>query len=322
VTDALVALGLLDPGNFLGGRVALDGESAVAALGRLGRPLGLDAERTARGVYRLACEEMTLAVKGLLVEQGLDPRRFAFVSYGGCGPLFAAPIARALGIGRVIVPGLAAVFSAYGAATADVRREAVRTVFRPLPVDAGEIAGCFAALEAEVRAAMRRESIPEDHVTLVHEADLRFHRQTWEVTVPIVALEAADLARLGDAFRARYARLYGSGALAAGAGIDLVNCRVIATGRVARPAGAPAPLGPADPIPARRGGRSAWLPGNGGGRAPVCVYDGERLAPGMTFVGPALVERRDTTILVPGGDRAQCDGSGSLVIEVGDGRAD
>jgi N-methylhydantoinase A len=54
----------------------------------------------------------------------------------------------------------------------------------------------------------------------------------------------------------------------------------------------------------------------------VCVYDGERLAPGMTFVGPALVERRDTTILVPGGDRARCDGAGSLVIEVSGGRAD
>src|SRR5438132_1522452 len=82
VTDALVALGLLDPGNFLGGRLVLDGESAVAALGRLGRAVGLDAEGTARGVYRLAHEQMTLAVKGLLVERGLDPRRFTLLCYG------------------------------------------------------------------------------------------------------------------------------------------------------------------------------------------------------------------------------------------------
>src|SRR5439155_1721172 len=95
VTDALVALGLLDPGNFLGGRLVLDGESAVAALGRLGRAVGLDAEGTARGVYRLSHEQMTLAVKGLLVERGLDPRRFTLLCYGGCGPLFGAPTARA-----------------------------------------------------------------------------------------------------------------------------------------------------------------------------------------------------------------------------------
>src|SRR5262249_30363272 len=133
VTDALVVLGLIDPRRFLGGRVVLDGESAVAALGALGKTLGLDAEETARGVHRLTCEQMTFGVKGLLVERGLDARRFTFCMYGGCGALFGATLARALGIRRVVVPGLAAVFSAYGAATAAVRREAVRTVLATLP---------------------------------------------------------------------------------------------------------------------------------------------------------------------------------------------
>ena len=316
VTDALVVLGLLDPGNFLGGRLVLDGESAVAALGRLGRAVGLDAEGTARGVYRLSHEQMTLAVKGLLVERGLDPRRFTLLCYGGCGPLFGAPIARALAIGRVVVPGLSAVFSAYGAATADVRREAVRTLFRPLPVELDALAAAFAALEAEVRQAMRTEGVDAAHVTLVPEVDLRFHRQTWEVTVPLAPLDRPTVEGLGDAFRARYAELYGRGALAAGAGIDLVNCRVIGIGRVAPRATAPAGLGPPDPTPARRGARVAWLPG-AAGRAPVPVYDGERLLAGMAIVGPALVERRDTTILVPSGDRAAVDGLGSVVIEVG-----
>ena len=316
VTDALVALGLLDPGNFLGGRLVLDGESAVAALGRLGRAVGLDVEGTARGVYRLSHEQMTLAVKGLLVERGLDPRRFTLLCYGGCGPLFGAPIARALAIGRVVVPGLSAVFSAYGAATADVRREAVRTLFRPLPVELGALATACAALEAEVMQAMLTEGVDAAHVTLVHEVDLRFHRQTWEVTVPLGSRDRPTVEGLGDAFRARYAELYGRGALAAGAGIDLVNCRVIGIGRIAPRATASAGLGPPDPTLARRGARVAWLPG-AAGRAPVPVYDGERLLAGMAIVGPALVERRDTTILVPSGDRAAVDGLGSVVIEAG-----
>jgi N-methylhydantoinase A len=306
VTDALVALGLIDPRNFLGGRVVLDGESAIAALGRLGRTVDLGPDETARGVYRLACEQMTLAVKALLVERGLDPRRFAFVCYGGCGPLFGAPIARTLGIGRVVVPGLAAVFSAFGAATAEVRREAVRTLFRPLPVDSGELAACFATLEGDVRG---------DGMQLAREVDLRFHGQTWEVTVPLASVDAAPVAALGDAFRSRYAALYGTGALAHAAGIDLVNCRVIATG--ARPPAPPAPPpGPPDAAPALRGTRTAWLPG---GSVPVRVpvYDGERLAPGMTLAGPALVERRDTSILLPGGNRARVEPFGDLLIEVG-----
>jgi N-methylhydantoinase A len=305
VTDALVALGLIDPRNFLGGRVVLDGESAIAALGRLGRTVDLGPDETARGVYRLACEQMTLAVKALLVERGLDPRRFAFVCYGGCGPLFGAPIARTLGIGRVVVPGLAAVFSAFGAATAEVRREAVRTLFRPLPVDPGELVACFATLEGDVHG---------DGMQLAREVDLRFHGQTWEVTVPLASVDAASVAALGDAFRSRYAALYGTGALAHAAGIDLVNCRVIATG--ARPPAPPAPPpGPPDATPALRGARTAWLPG---GSAPVRVpiYDGERLAPGMTLAGPALVERRDTSILLPAGDRARVEAFGDLLIEV------
>ena len=315
VTDALVALGLIDPRNFLGGRVVLDGESAVAALGGLGRTVGLDPEATARGVYRLAWEQMTLAVKALLVERGLDPRRFAFVCYGGCGPLFGAPIARALGIGRVVVPGLAAVFSAFGAATAEVRREAVRTLFRPLPLDAEEVGASFAALEMDVSAAMRAEGAAESETVISREVDLRFRGQSWEVMVPLGGLGAAAVAGLADAFRARYAALYGRGALAHAAGIDLVNCRVIATsGR--RPA-PPAPsIGAPDASLAMRGARPAWLPG-ATERLGVTIYDGERLAPGMTLAGPALVERRDTSVLLLAGDRVRIEPFGDMLIEVG-----
>ena len=316
VTDALVALGLLDPGNFLDGRLVLDGESAVAALGRLGRGVGLDVEETARGVYRLAHEQMTLAVKGLLVERGLDPRRFTILCYGGCGPLFGVPIARALAIGRVVVPGLSAVFSAYGAATADVRREAVCTLFHPLPVDVDVLEAAFATLAADVARAMQTEGVDAARMTLLREVDLRFHRQTWEVTVPLASLDRAAIEGLGEAFRTRYAELYGRGALTAGTGIDLVNCRVVGIGRLSQPAPTSTGLGPADPTPARRGARMAWLPG-AEGRAPVPVYDGERLVAGMAIAGPALLERRDTTILVPAGDRAAVDGLGSVVIEVG-----
>ena len=285
----------------------------VAPIARLGRAIGLDAAATARGMYRLALEEMRLAVHGLLVERGLDPRRFAFLCYGGCGPLFGAPMARALAIGRVMVPALAAVFSALGAATADVRREAARTVFRALPADATELDDCFAALEAELGAALAAEGLPSERVTFSREVDLRFRKQTWEVTVPFV-----DAGRLDDAFRARYAELYGTGALVVGAPVDLVNCRAIAIARLPRPALAPAPLGEPDASAARRGVRTAWLPGTEDGR-PVALYDGERLLPGMALSGPALVERRDTTILVPAGDAAQVDAWGSLVIEVGRG---
>jgi N-methylhydantoinase A len=317
LTDALVALGLIDPRNFLGGRIVLDGESAVAALGGLGRTLGLGPDDVARGVYRLAWEQMTLAVKGVLVERGLDPRRFALVCYGGCGPLFGGPIARALGIRRVVVPALAAVFSAFGAATAEVRHEAVRTLLHPLPIPPERVGACAAELETTVRAALAADGVPAEEMIVEREVDLRFRGQTWEITIPLAGIDAAAVSGLGDAFRAHYATLYGRGALAQRAAIDLVNCRVIGR-RGERPAPPPPRLGPADAEPARRAMRAAWLPG-GGAVARIAIYDGERLAPGMAFGGPALVERRDTTILLGAGDRARVEAFGDLLLEVAGG---
>src|SRR5213080_4131654 len=178
---------------------------------------------------------------------------------------------------------------------------------------AGARPGDRAGARGRLLGRRRGEGLAAERVSFSRQVDLRFRRQTWEVTVPFV-----DAGRLGDAFRARYAELYGTGALAAAAPIDLVNCRVIATARLPRPALAPAPLGPTDASPAQRGVRTVWLPGGEDGR-PVALYDGERLAPGMAFTGPALVERRDTTILVLAGDGAHFDAWGSLVIEVSRG---
>jgi N-methylhydantoinase A len=214
-----------------------------------------------------------------------------------------------------VVPGLAAVFSAFGAATAGVRREAVRTLFRPLPLDADEVAASFGALEMDVSAAMRGEGVAEGELVLRREVDLRFRGQTWEVAVPLETLDAGAIGRLAEAFRARYAALYGRGALAHAAGIDLVNCRVIATG-VPRTAPSAPPLGPPDASVAMRGARLAWLPG-ATAAVGLTIYDGERLAPGMTLAGPALVERRDTSILLRGGDRARIEAFGDMLIEVG-----
>src|SRR5262249_52416334 len=117
--------------------------------------------------------------------------------------------------------------------------------------------------------------------------------------------------------RVRYAELYGRGAVAHGADIELVNCRVIGIGRVPRPTPATAAPAAADARVARRGVRFAWLPDGGDPeRARVTVYDGERLASGMAFAGPGLVDRRYATILVPAGDRAAVDAHGSSVIDM------
>src|SRR5205085_12153852 len=150
----------------------------IRALGALGRPLGLEALSTAAGIYTIALDNMALATRALLTEKGYDPRDFSLVSYGGGGSLFTASIARELGAREVVVPRLASVFSAFGAAGADVRRDGARTVLERMPVSATLLERTFADLEAAVRSELERQSagIPID---VEREADLRFVRQNW-----------------------------------------------------------------------------------------------------------------------------------------------
>jgi len=114
LTDANLVAGRLDPGYFLGGAMKLDREAAVRALTALGTRLGLEAQSTARGVLRYAIAQMSHALRLVTLRRGHDPRDFAFIAYGGAGPLHAALLARELGISRTIIPPGPGHFSAFG----------------------------------------------------------------------------------------------------------------------------------------------------------------------------------------------------------------
>jgi N-methylhydantoinase A len=333
ITDALVVLGLLDPGYFLGGRIVLARDRAEAAVARVATALGVTTPAAAAGIYRMALEQMRGAIKALLVEKALDPRRFVFMSYGGCAGLFAAGIAAELGIPTVVVPLLASVFSAYGAAMADVRRDLSRTCFQAMPADPSAVRAVFDELSRQVREAVIAEGVAPDRVDVKWEADLRFRRQQWEVTVPLEPgpLTAATIARLEGDFRRRYEALYGPGTALVAAGVDLVNCRAVGIGRAAAPeaaSGIAAESTGAEVMtatamrraekPARRLAAAlapAGVPGAGHEPGPVVsVWDGEGLGRGAAVDGPALVERRDTTIYVPAGMRAVVDEAGSCIL--------
>src|ERR1019366_358029 len=166
VTDALVVLGYIDPTRFLGGDFALDPDAAYAACARLGSQLDLGPEETAWGIRELALTGMIKAVRGRLASLGLDPRQYAILSYGGGGSLFTPEIARAIGAPRVLIPELASVLSAFGAATTDVRRERLRSVTSPMPVDPALMQRLMPELDAEVRADMTADGVAEGDQTV------------------------------------------------------------------------------------------------------------------------------------------------------------
>jgi N-methylhydantoinase A len=163
VTDANLLLGRLPP--ELPGGIELDGAAAARALD------GIDPA----GVIDVVDAEMVRALRVVSVEQGLDPRDFALVAFGGAGPLHACALADELGVTTVLVPAAAGVLSALGLVTADERRDAVRSYVTPLE---------------------RAGELPSDG-----EADLRYVGQSFELTV---ALGAGLAERFHQAHEARY----------------------------------------------------------------------------------------------------------------------
>jgi N-methylhydantoinase A len=262
---------------------------------------------------------MAKAVRGRLAERGLDPRQHALVSYGGCGGLFAADIARAIGASRVLLPELASVLSAFGTATADVRRERSRSLETPFPVDVDMIAAVADKLRAEVDADVAADGIPAADRSVGFEVDLRFKRQKWELAVSLVGdrVDQDSLDVLLADFHTEYARRYGEGALMAGAVVELVGLRAVGVGRTVKP-----DLRQARPSAGDHGaGRvPAATRDVAVERAeppvPVGVHYGPDLGPGSRLAGPALVDGVDTTVWLPAGAQLLVDDNRTLVLEV------
>jgi N-methylhydantoinase A len=296
--------------------MTLDAAAAEAACARLGETLGLDAEQTAWGIRAIALADMVKAVKARLVERGLDPAELAFISYGGCGGLFTADIAAAIGANSVIFPEFASVFSAFGAAASDIRRERVKALGLPaaeagplLKQAADELAGL---LEGDLAADGVE---PEDRL-IQFEADMRFRRQRWELPIALSAdeLRTGSLGKAMERFLAEYSKRYGKGALMAGMEVELTLLRAVGIGRTVKATLNSASGGSASGVAQAGHGRPVRLTRDGE-RAEVQVIDPASLSFGSTITGPALVDSSDTTIWIPPGATARVDAALSLVLE-------
>ncbi len=302
VTDVALAMGLMDPGYFLGGTIALDQEAARKAITeRIAQPLGWDLDRACAGLYQIVVDAMSNAVRAISIERGHDPRGFAMVGYGGASGLFVPLICRTMGIGELVIPGNAAVFSAYGLLWSDAVRSLVRTVNWIVPAAPLEpVNQVLAALAAEAAEALRARGFADDAIEIRYEGDFKFAGQAFELTIPLPAGELTDehRAQLMQDFTATYERLNGPGTAWEGFPIVMLNARVTATAAVPRPVVQEhSPNGGAPEAAVHE--RRLVLEPQRGERVELDVYRGERLRPGIEIRGPAVIEDVDTTVYVP-----------------------
>ncbi|HWN37501.1 MAG TPA: hydantoinase/oxoprolinase family protein, partial [Gammaproteobacteria bacterium] len=193
VTDANVVLGRIGAESFLGGEMPLDVAAARRGLeSELCGALGMNAVEAALGIVKIAVAKMSLAVRGVSVERGYDPRDFALVAMGGAGPLHALEIARDLQIPTVVVPNLPAHFSALGMLMADVRQDYVRTYYRRLvEADYAELKKIYAELLASGNATLEDAGVAPAARSYQYWMDLRYVGQEFWLQIPVTEAEIA-----------------------------------------------------------------------------------------------------------------------------------
>jgi N-methylhydantoinase A len=318
VTDANLVLGRLSADYFLGGQMPLDTRAAEWALERLGRSLGLTARQAALGVIAVVNAHMERALRVISVERGYDPQDFTLLSFGGAGGLHAADLARSLGIPRVLVPPTAATLSALGMLAAQVAKDYSQTVMLPGSAEAGAILRPLEKLRRKAHRDLDNEGVSADDRQIEMLLDMRYAGQSYELVIPFHPQQDW----LG-AFHQMHQRVYGYSRPDVPAGsVEIVNVRLRAVGLVPQPALARLPMHGSNP-------QAAWL-----GTRPVCLksaateattevvteavnfYLAEKLLPGNQVIGPAVILRRDTTILLGAGDEARVDSYLNLRIQV------
>jgi N-methylhydantoinase A len=311
VTDANLVLGYLDPGNFLGGKRRLDAARAERAVDAVAAALGTDRMAAAEGIHRVVNTRMAEGIRLVSVRRGVDPRRFSVLAFGGAAGLHATDVARQLEIGRVVVPRVAAVLSAWGMLATDLRFEVVRTHIGDVrKVGAAALRRVFAAMEVDGRRRLGRGFAGP--VRVERSVDMRYGEQIFEVKVFLdgVDVDAPDLmTEVVERFHRRHEELY-TYSLRDQEPV-LVNARLAVVGEL--------PALPEEPrLPSRASGgpRSQRRVYFGRAWAQTPVYDLETLASNQSVDGPALVETATTTVFLRAGDRAAITPLGWLDIRL------
>jgi N-methylhydantoinase A len=319
VTDADLVLGYLDPDYFLGGKMQLDLDGAWAALGRLAQPLNMTVEQVAWGIHQIVNENMANAARAHLGERGKDPRRMPMYAFGGAGPVHGCRVAEILRLPALISPFGAGVGSTFGLLAAPLAFDFVRSAYsRCDQLDWPFANRLLNEMQEEGRRVLESSGLATNDIAYQRTADMRYVGQGHEVSVrlPDGELGPRQLSQIAATFEDTYKDLYGR--KGPDVPLEIINWRVVASGP--RPVmNLKLPRDDSRRDGARKGTRRAYFP-ECGGYVETAVFDRYGLQPGMTFQGPAIVEEKESTLIVGAGASAAVDDRSNIIVELTGGK--
>lgn len=320
VTDADLVLGYLDPQYFLGGRMRLELDRAREAIGKLSDRLGLDLPRAAWVIHQVVNETMANAVRIHAAERGRSIDNIPLFAFGGAGPVHAYRVAESLGMSTVIAPLGAGVGSTIGLLAAPLAFDFVRTaVDRVESLDWRVASELIAEMEDSGRTLLAQAGVRREEIRIERSADMRLVGQAHEITVelPGSPLAEGDEGRLEELFFTTYASLFDRSP--PNVSVEVVSWRVRAFGpdpsfRLQH-GGAGSSVAPPASAGAKKGVRMAYFP-ESGGYVSTPVFDRYLLNRADHLVGPAIIEERESTLVLGPGSRASVDDYDNVIVEL------
>jgi N-methylhydantoinase A len=316
VTDAALVNGLIDPDYFLGGEIRLDLDLAKKGIRDIAEKLGLRFHETADGILSVARNNMTTATMEILVGQGLDPREFALMSYGGAGGIFAANLAKDMSISRIIIPPAPGVFSARGILAMNlVHTYANAYVHAMDELNIQELEGIYRDMEHSAFKLLVAEGMSEDAIDCARSLDICYEGQRYYIETPLPTgkLNENDkiMREIRDSFERLYEKRYGH---LMKAPLRTINARVKATGKVKEIPLSEIKRGTEIPRTAIKKRRKVFLEGD---FVESQIYERSGLLWGNTIDGPAIIEEPFHTTVVMPNQTLHVDKLGNLIILTG-----
>ncbi len=319
VTDANLVLGYLNPNYFLGGEIRLDQEASTRGIAeKIAKNLSFDVAKTSWGIHEIVNANMARATRLVTIERGHDPREFILVAFGGAGPIHGCRVARDIGVKKVIIPFGAGVMSAFGLLVSDIKFDFSQTFIIPLEKDRlGKINSLLREMEHRAKILLEKSNIKQDYI-IVRSSDMRYIGQGFEINVPVPGGELTknSLIEISESFNEIYAEHYG---YADSEGpIECVSWKLTAS--------CVSSLNPevilekfGNPIDRvqdaikerRRVFFPEWM-----SYVETDVYDWYRLHPGAKIEGQAIVEAKESTVVLLPQSKTVVDDYQNLVIHL------
>jgi N-methylhydantoinase A len=265
---------------------------------------------------RIINTNMAQGVRQVSVERGYDPREFLIIVAGGAGPIHAGEICKELEIPMFVVPDVSSIFCAAGMLLGDLKHDYVRSYLVSFSrVEKDHFLDLFDGMRGEGTVTLVREGVGKDHIDLYPVLDLRYVGQYHEVQLPVPweDIGSYNLDRIQKAFHDEHNRLFGYSLEDEGTEIELINVRLRVIGRTEKPKFMSEAAGAVSPQTALKERRQVYIPETNT-LEEVAVYDGDLPLSGNTIVGPAVIEKVNTSIFVSRSYDCLIDGYGSSIV--------